>query len=152
MKKNILLLIITSLLFSGCTGLDEIDIQGIKKYSIKSLKDNELKAVVTLKVNNPTWYPITLKDLELRTQINGRYIGKVYLDEKIKIKAKRESEVEIPVTLKISNIMATAFVMLNMKNAEQLIIEIDGDVTARSYLFTKKVEVNESFNIGELKL
>ena len=152
MKKTALYLLLVIILFSSCSSFEDIEVEGVKAYTIKSLKDNELKVDLKLEVKNPTLYPITLKDLDLRTQINGRYIGKVHLDEKIKIKAKRESEVVVPVTLKISNIMASAFLMLNMKKTDQLKIDLEGKVKARSYLINKEVEIKESLDLGDFKL
>ena len=149
MKKQTYLLLLFTLLLGSCSSLDEINIDSIKKYDIKTLKDNELKVDITLVVDNPTFYPITIKEFDLRTQINGRYIGRVNLDEAIKIHAKRKSEVTLPVTLKISNVMATAFIMLKMKDASKLVIDIEGKGQARSLLISKDFEIKESIDLGK---
>lgn len=152
MKKPLVYILFFTLLFSSCSSLEDIEINEVKGYKINSLKDNVLRAEITLEVENPTLYPITIKDLDLRAQINGRYIGKVILDESIKVKAKQTSDVIVPVSLKISNIMTAAFLMLKLKDTNQLKIEVEGIGHARSFFISKEFEVKESYDIGELEL
>lgn len=146
MYKKILFGLIIILFSASCSSFEDIEIGEIKGYTLSSIVNNELKIDVKLNIKNPTLLPITIKELDVRTQINGRYIGKVNIDKPLRVLPKSDSDIEIPVTLKISNVFVTAFVMLSLKNGGDIKIDMEGSCKARSMFVTREVEIKESFD------
>ena len=149
MKKRFgfYLCILITVGLTACSSFENIKIGDIKQYEIQKFEDNELKVRLVIPVENPTIFPFKIESADLRTTINGRYIGKLELDTVIKVESKKNKDYQVPVNIKISNILVTAFVMMNIKEDSEIKLKLEGIATGKSLFIRKEYIIDEEFSI-----
>jgi len=143
----ILYFLVLSLTISSCTGLSEISISDIKNIEIKGFEENSFLLAATLMVDNPTMHQIRITDINTKVYINGQYIGKVTTDDNIVFNARSSRDYDILLKVRLTNILGTAFTMMQLSSGSKAIFKIEGDVTAKSFLMKKKIPISESKEI-----
>ena len=86
MVNMILLAVVFSL--SSCAFYKDVELVEVVDIKVVNFMPNLIEAEVTLKVDNPNWYAITLTQSDVDVYVNEKAMGKVELSEKVKIKAK----------------------------------------------------------------
>ena len=86
MASLMLLAVVFSL--SSCAFYKDVELLEVVDISVTNFQPNLIEAEVTLKVENPNWYAITLTQSDVDVYVNEKSMGKVQLAEKVKIKAK----------------------------------------------------------------
>lgn len=137
-----------TLLISSCGHIEEITIGEIQEARIKGFKDNAVIVDVKIPVENPTIHRIKLVDMDINTYIGNKYIGKLQLDKELIIKGTESAVYDLPVRIRISNILNIAFVMMNMKSGRQVDLHFKGTATAKSLLIKKTVEIDEKRRVA----
>ncbi len=135
-------------LFYSCGNFEEIEIGEPKEVKIRGFEDNLLVFDIGLPVNNPTLYRISIKEMDVRVFLNDKYIGKLLIDEKISIKAKKDTVYYLPVKIRLANVLGTAFIMMNMKKGSQSEVRFEGQIKARALLITKTIDIKETKKIN----
>lgn len=144
-KKQLILFVLPLIL--SCGNLENIEIGEPQNIKVRGFEDNYLLVDVELPVNNPSFYTINISDMDVRVFLNDRFLGKLIIDEKIKIKPKQSTIYKLPVKIRIANILGTAFIMMNMKKGKEAAVKFEGEVKARSFLLFKTIEINETRNV-----
>ena len=121
------------------------EFRGEEKFSFEGKEGNEIKLTAGGKVYNGNWFGIKVKPSELDLYVDNEYLGKVHLDKKVKMKAKRETMLEAPLTLKPDAGALLKAVKLVMKN--DLEIRLKGNVKGGVFIFSKKFEIDETTTI-----
>lgn len=134
-------------LFSSCGNFEKIEIGEPGNFNIKGFEDNYLLVNVDVPVSNPTMYRIKIKEIDVRVFLNGRYIGKLFIDEEVVIKGKENRNYELPVKVRLNNLLGTAFIMMSLKKGQSVEVKFEGAVTAKSLLLKKTVEIDDKVNI-----
>jgi LEA14-like dessication related protein len=131
----------------SCGSFDDIVIGEPNEVKVRGFEENFLVVDVALPVSNPTLYPITLKDIDMRVYLNDKYIGKLMLDDKVKIKPKSSEVYHLPVKVRMANVLGTAFIMMTLKKGSSPSFRFEGEVDARGMLIKKTIHVDETKNI-----
>ena len=97
---------------------------------------------VKVPVSNPSSHKIKIQEMELKTFINNRYVGKIICDEKIIIYPKSEELYTLNLKIKIANIFNAAILLMNPSN-QRIHVGLEGVVKAKTCLITKKIEIDE---------
>jgi hypothetical protein len=74
-------------------------------------------------------------------------MGKLIIDEKIRIQRKTEKIYNLPVKIRLTNILGAAFIMMNLNQSQDISLKLQGEVKAQSMFITKSFEIDETTNI-----
>lgn len=143
--KNAILIGVLSFLFGSCT-FYEPEFRSGESLSFDQINGRSIKFTVGAKVYNENLCALKVKPSTLDVFIEGRHMGKVHLDQKIKMKGKRETLIEAPLTATLSE--GALFELLKFARKEKIQIRIAGNVRAGLWILGKKIEVNETRSIN----
>lgn len=131
-------------LFSACGNIENIVIGDPEEVQVKGFEDNYLTVTAKIPVENPSIYTIKIEEIDVKVFLNGRYMGKLVVDDVIKIKRKESLTYDLPVKIRLANLFGAAFVMMNMKQGQEVNIRLQGTITAKSMFITRKFDIDES--------
>lgn len=148
-KKSLFyaLTLIISILITSCASFEDIKIGDIQNLKINGIEDNVFKIDVEVPVDNPTVFSFKITSVDIRTTVNGKYIGKLSLNEPVKIKSRRKENYLVPVDVKISNVLVTMFVMMNVKSGSSLTVKLEGTAQGQSVFIKKEYSIEEVIDI-----
>jgi LEA14-like dessication related protein len=137
-------LVLFSLVLLSCGKLSEIKVGDVDNIIVKGFENNSLIISADISVSNPTINRITITGFDTRVYLNNQFLGKINSIEHIVIHSKSSERYTILFNVKLSNILGTAFAMMNLKEGNEINIRIEGTITARSLLIKRKIDVSES--------
>ena len=144
--KKILIVSFLAAIISSCANFEEpesISSNGLKMGKIEGKKISLTADVV---VANPNWFGIKIKPSNLDVYIENQYMGKIYLEKKVKMKAKRESTLSMDLRAELADgAMITA---LKYANKENVKVHLTGKVKGGVWLFSKKIAIDETKTIS----
>jgi LEA14-like dessication related protein len=147
--KGLLSLALILLLLGSCT-FYEPEFRGGESLNIEEIDGKDIHLRAGGKVYNPNGYAIKVKPSTLDIYVNDEYIGKVHLDEKVKMKAKQETLLEAPLTATLAD--GAMFRLMRLAGAENVTVRMSGKVKAAVWFISKKVDVNESRTMDGINL
>lgn len=130
--------------FISCGNFEDIEIGEPKELNVRGFEDNYLIVDVVLPVDNPTIHSIVIKNIDVRVFLRNKYIGKLEVDENIRIKPKSNTTYELPVKVRLANLLGAAFIMMNLKKGSESDVRLEGEIQARSLFLSKTIEINEN--------
>lgn len=142
--RGLYALAVLMLLLTSCSNIENIIIGDPEEVKIKGFEDNYLKASAKIPVENPSIYNIKIKEIDVKVFLNGRYMGKLVVDDVIKIKRKESMIYDLPVKIRLANLLGAAFVMMNMKQGQEVKVRMEGTVKAQSMLITREFPIDET--------
>jgi LEA14-like dessication related protein len=95
-------------------------------------------------VYNPNWYALKIKPSMLEVTVDDKKFGNLYLDKKLKIKAKKETQLVAPLHAELEN--GAMMRMMGMMLRDSVRVKLQGDVKGGVFFIYKKfpVELNRS--------
>lgn len=97
-------------------------------------------------VHNNTWTPIKIKPSTLELFVDGEKLGDLYIDEKIRLKSKKDTEVNTLVHLKFADGILGKLIRYRFKETAQL--EVRGKVKTGLLFVPVKIPVNYTKTIS----
>lgn len=147
--KGLLSLFVTLFLLGSCT-FYEPEFRGGESINIEEIDGKDIHLRAGAKVFNPNGYAIKVKPSTLDVYVNEEYIGKVHLDQKVKMKAKQETVIEAPLTATLAD--GAMFRLMRLAGSENVTVRMSGKVKAAVWFISKKVDVDESRSLNGLNL
>jgi len=125
------------LLLSACSLYQEpsmISFGGIERGKIE---DKKIDFKVKFVLNNPNFYTIKIKPSTMDLMIDGTPMGKIYLNEKVKLRRKTEQEYAVPLSFKVEK---GSFLIMSMSLGlrDQIEIQIKGPVKGGVFFLYKE--------------
>lgn len=99
-----------------------------------------------VKMYNPNWFGVKIKKSHLDVYVEEQYMGKVYLEKKVKLKAKQESSLIFPLLATLED--GAMLTILRYSKAENVSVRFAGKVKGGVWIFSKKMEINETKTIS----
>lgn len=99
----------------------------VAQVSILKADLQQVTAVADLKFYNPNGYALTLKDCDIDAWVNQQYIGKVTVDEKIKVPARDTFLLPVTLTVPVARIFSNA---LDLLSTSSMPLKLDGSIKA----------------------
>lgn len=129
-------------LFSSCATFE--DPVEVVSYDMKmeNLNLDEAALRFNTTIHNNTWTPIKIKPSTLELYVDGEKLGDVYLDEKIRLKSKKDNEVNTLVHVKFADGILGKLIRYRFKETAQL--ELRGKVKTGLLFVPIKIPVNYS--------
>ncbi len=145
-KTNIIYPFFFLILFTinGCGNFEDIEIGDINRVQFKGFVNNAVTFEAIVPISNPTNTRFRVKEIDLRTTINGNYLGRVICDEVVIIPSKSDIEHRFVLRMHVANILQSAAFFMKSSHGNRYHIEIEGHVKVRSLLITKVIPVKES--------
>lgn len=147
--KGLIFLLATLFLLGSCT-FYEPEFRGGESLNIEEIDGKDIHLRAGGKVYNPNGYAIKVKPSTLDVYVNDEYLGKVHLDQKLKMKAKQETLLEAPLTATLTD--GAMFKLMRLAGSENITVRMSGKVKAAVWFISKKVDVNESRSLNGLNL
>lgn len=151
MKK---IFFVFSLLFtiSSCASFKEPEFRGSEGIKLEKMEGKKIAFTAGIKVFNPNWFGIKIKPSNLDVFLEDQYMGKVYLEKKVKMKAKRESSLSMQLRAELED--GAMITLLKYSNKENVSVHLKGKVKGGIWFFSKKFEIDETKKISgkDLKL
>jgi len=140
MKYIVAIGLIVSLLTS-CT-FYEPEIRGGQTFKMEKIEGKEVRFTAGAKVYNGNWFAVKLKKSTLDLYVDGKYMGKVHLLKKVKMRAKRETDLEGTFLAELEgNAMMKALGLAMKGNVE---VRLKGKIKGGVFIFSKKLDFDET--------
>lgn len=147
--KRILILLAPILFLSACLSVKPVSVQNVEGLNINSPDMNEIEVALTLKIDNPNNYAITVKKIDLNVNAGGIDLGKVLVEQKVKIPAKSVTSQTFNFNVSLSQLGAAAipagFALLSKGDLK---IKAEGKIKAKAFLISKNFPVNFSDEVN----
>jgi LEA14-like dessication related protein len=132
--------------FSSCaTFEDPIELVS-NTMKMENLNLNEAALRFNTTVHNNTWAPIKIKPSTLELFVDGEKLGDLYIDEKIRLKSKKDTEVNTLVYVKFADGILGKLIRYRFKETAQL--EVRGKVKTGLLFVPVKIPVNYTKTIS----
>ena len=132
--------------FSSCaTFEDPIELVS-NTMKMENLNLNEAALRFNTTVHNNTWTPIKIKPSTLELFVDGEKLGDLYIDEKIRLKSKKDTEVNTLVHIKFADGILGKLIRYRFKETAQL--ELRGKVKTGLLFVPVKIPVNYTKTIS----
>lgn len=145
---RLFLVVIVPLLLTGCGKFEDIQIGDITGAKFAGFMDNSLAFNVDIPVTNPTNLTFKVKEVNLKTTVNGDYLGKILSDDMVKIPARSDETQHFLVKVHLTNIFRGATAFNQFSKHQRLNVEIDGYIKVHSLLMSRKIKIHETREIN----
>ena len=145
MKKG-LLFVAWLLILSACSIYKEPEFKELSGYKLTKIEGNEIHFNVEGIVSNPNWYALKTKKSSLDVFIENKKFGVISLDNKIKIKSKRDNNLSVPISLVLEP--GSMVKMMGMAFRDSISMEIKGPLKAGVFFIYHKFPVQFSKNVS----
>lgn len=140
---NYAFLLLIPLLLLSCKGVNDIRFTGVDDFEFRGMQNNKINFSASVGVSNPSSIGFKVSEVNLKTSIDGVYIGTLTSDNTIRVAARSDSAYKMDFTVNLSNLITGASTLYNASRKKKVEVELNGFVKARSWLTVKKVDVNE---------
>jgi hypothetical protein len=101
-------------------------------------------------IENPNWYALKVKPSMLEVMVDGKKFADVYLDEKMKIKAKKSTALVAPMHAELED--GAMMRMMGMALKDSVRLNLAGDVKGGVFFIYKKFPVNITRSVSPKSL
>ncbi len=147
--RNLVVVFLSLLLLNSCEWYEQVDIVEIGKIKLDKLEGNNATVNMDIELENPNWYAIKVKPSFLDVYVEDEFLGKAHLLEKIKLKRKKTGLYNIKLELLGEKGVMGKVMKYALK--KELKIRLVGKVKAGVFIFSKKLEVDETKTIDGRK-
>jgi LEA14-like dessication related protein len=127
----------------SCKFYKDVEVLAVEDINITKFNQDVVEAEITLKIENPNWYAVTLTQSDIDIFVNEKDMGKVVLLEKIKLPSKSINSRKLKLQGNFKDIknsfLDNLLGMLFSSNAE---FKASGSVTGKALLIKRKVDID----------
>jgi LEA14-like dessication related protein len=154
MKIKLLTLLIGIILLSSCKFYKDVNVYEVQDVRVKEFSHEMVRAEVDVKVDNPNWYKIKVKESQIKLSINGDYIGIMELDSSLVVPKKSTSVQTIAISTDYADAQ-TNFLQntLMLLFAKSVLISAEGHVVGKALIVRKKmpVKLEKQVDLDQIK-
>jgi hypothetical protein len=137
------LLLLIPILLVSCKGVEDITFTGISNVVFEGIENNKVNFSADVGIYNPSSVAFRVSEVNLKTSIDGTFLGTLTTEEPLKIRAKVDTSYHADFSLELANIMSGASLLYGISKKQKVTVEMLGYVRARSWLAFRKIEVSE---------
>ena len=143
MKKHlIIILLYLPLLFSGCSGYEDIKVTKIKDVTYEELKGSMLRLVIVVTVDNPNRLSVKIKDANMDLRLNDQIIGTVTQVEHIELSKRAQKDYKIQVSIEMKDLLFNLINLSRILMNEPKNLNLSGTVHVKSFLYSKTLQID----------
>ncbi len=142
--------IIILILFAGlisCGKISETEITNINSFKIKGFEGNALAVEADLSIKNPSGHRIHIKDIDAKIYIDKNYLGRINSIDPVSIKPRSSDIYAFVLYIRMANPLGAALTVMNLKQGQRINIKIEGEITARTSLIKRKIDIKEERSV-----
>lgn len=146
--KTLILIIVLSITFSSCS-YKQIEIVEIENVSLGNIKSDNISLNTTVHIKNPNNYKINIAKYDLDIKLHKQLFKIKDDNANISIPKKFDGSIKVPLKLKSKKLLSftTLATMYKVFAAKSITVEAKGTVSAKLFLFKKKIKVDEKKTI-----
>lgn len=133
-------------IISSCANFEEPEFRGSEGIKLEKLEGKKVSFTASGKVYNPNWFGIKIKPSNLEVYIEDQFIGKIFLQKKVKMKAKSESSLSFPLIGELED--GAMITILRYANKDKVEVRLKGKVKGGIWFFSKKFEIDETRSVS----
>lgn len=144
-----LLSLVTLLLFlssCGCLDFNSPELRGGEGFSIKKINGNEIQLNAKATMYNDNCFTVKIKPSDLELIVEGESIGTVRLDEKIKLKKRKETVIDTDLTATLDK--GALMKMMKYAGKSEIEVRLKGKAKGGVFIFSKKLDIDETKKIS----
>ena len=143
MKKYLIIVLLSlPLLFSGCSGFEDVELVSIKDVTYQEFKGNILRLAITATVNNPNRFAVKLKNANMDLRLKDRVIGTVTQVEQIEFDGRKQKDYKILVSIEVKDMLSNLINLYRVLMNEPKNLNLSGTVQAKYLLYSKTFQVD----------
>lgn len=147
--KYIVAIGLVVILMTSCT-FHEPEMRGEESFKLEKFEGKEVRFTAGAKVYNGNWFAIKIKPSILDLYIDGEYMGKVHLKKKVKMKAKKETDLQADFVAELEGNALVKAMGLAMKG--DVVVRMTGKIKGGVFIFSKKLDFDESRTVNARSL
>jgi LEA14-like dessication related protein len=144
--RTFIFILISFVLFTGCATFQEPEFRGSEGVKMEKMDGQEISLSAGVKVYNPNWFALKIKPSTVEVYLEEQLMGTVKLTKKVKVKAKQESSLSLPLLATLED--GAMFTALRYAKKDQVKVRIKGKVKGGIFFLSKKVEVDETQTVS----
>lgn len=144
MKYIVAIGLIVSLLTS-CT-FHEPEMRGEESFKLEKMDGKQVRFTAGAKVYNGNWFAVKVKPSILDLYVDGEYMGKVHLLKKVKMKAKKETDLQADFLAELEGNALMKAMGLALKG--DVVVRMTGKIKGGVFIFSKKLDFDESRTVN----
>lgn len=144
--KQILIFIFSAVLLGACSVFETPELVSFDGYKLNEMNANNIKVNLDVVIDNPNWYAIKVKNAAVDLFVEDNKLGEIKINEKIKMKRKKESKIAVPLTLELAQ--GAMIKMVGWAVRDSINLQFRGYVKAGTFFFYKKFPVDLKKNIS----
>jgi hypothetical protein len=138
------LILILILILSSCKGVEDIRLTGVSDFAFRGIENNVVTFSARVGVANPSAVGFRLTDMQVRTLVDGNFIGTISTPDHVKVKARSDSSYIMTFHLTMGNMLTGASSLYSISRKKKVNVEMQGNITARSWMTKHRTEIHES--------
>ena len=128
------------------------EIEFIDVHSISFSKENGCSPICAdLKVYNPNHYSISIKDVYMEARLNGKKIGNVINNEKVKLLKQDSMDIHLTFQSDAQQIFTSLVNSLGFFLGKPQNLSLSGSFKAQVLLYKKKIDITYKTDLKDLK-
>ena len=128
------------------------EIEFIDVHSISFSKENGCSPICAdLKVYNPNHYSILIKDVYMEARLNGKKIGNVINNEKVKLLKQDSMDIHLTFQSDAQQIFTSLVNSLRFFLGKPQNLSLSGSFKAQVLLYKKKIDITYKTDLKDLK-
>jgi len=137
---KVIYLAILMLVLLACAPFKEPVFKSYDGFEMGKMDGDKINFTVKGTIENPNWYALKVKPSMLEVTIDGKKFADLYLDEKMKIKAKQSVSLSAPMHAELEK--GVMMRMMGMALKDSIRLNLAGDVKGGVFFIYKKFPVN----------
>jgi len=148
--KLFILAILSTIIFTSCD-VKEITIGDIEGISIVEMNKDYIDVDILIPIKNPNNFGFKITKADINLEMNGVSLGKISKFKKVKIPANSNDTQKFSVRVKMEDIKQGGLAFLGSLLSNKAGIDMKGYIKARSFLITKKIDVDYNKSVKLFK-
>ena len=142
--KQWLVLVLALIAFTSCQ-YEEVEIEEVRNFRVEKMTGERVHFSFDVKLLNPNNYALKVSSTDLLCEINGRNLGKLYLDETVRVPAGNKNF--IPVLSSVTTEGASENILpilLGSVFNRAVDIRLKGEIRGGAFFFPKTIAIDHS--------
>ena len=144
-KIRIFVILLTLPLLTSCFNYKDLEIGNVKSYHFNGFNNNKLDFSIIVPIDNPNKQNIIISDIDLKAYYKNIVLGKIESSEKIVIQKNTARDYEIPVTIKVTNVLAGFSLLTSPSNSIKQ-IKFEGNIQVKKGLYKTTLNIDKELS------
>jgi LEA14-like dessication related protein len=132
-------MLVCSLILGACAPFKEPVFKKFDGFEMGKMDGQNVNFQLKSTIYNPNWFALKIKPSMLEVTVDDKKFGNLYLDKKLKIKAKKETLIVAPMHAELEN--GAMMRMMGMMLRDSVRVKLEGDVKGGVFFIYKKFPV-----------